>query len=129
VSSLRQNWLLNLFEGALVTVNLPSFRLDGRTAIVTGGAGGIGRAVAQGLAEAGAHVVVLDSDGSAAAKVANEIGAKASAAQADVTDGEAIVIGALALAIMGIRASKVGPIAPTAGDVNERSGRASSLAI
>jgi NAD(P)-dependent dehydrogenase (short-subunit alcohol dehydrogenase family) len=90
VSSLRQNWLLNLFEEALVTVNLPSFRLDGRTAIVTGGAGGVGRAVAHALADAGAHVVVLDSDGPAAAKVANEIGAKARAAQADVTDGDAI---------------------------------------
>jgi AAHS family 4-hydroxybenzoate transporter-like MFS transporter len=40
-----------------------------------------------------------------------------------------MLIAALALAIMGIRASKVGPIAPVAGDLNEQSGRASSLAI
>lgn len=33
-----------------------SFRLDGRTAIITGGCGGIGYEVARGLAEAGANV-------------------------------------------------------------------------
>lgn len=32
------------------------FRLDGRTVIITGGAGGIGTEIARGLAEAGANV-------------------------------------------------------------------------
>jgi sorbose reductase len=32
------------------------FRLDGRTVIITGGAGGIGVEIAKGLAEAGANV-------------------------------------------------------------------------
>jgi len=36
------------------------FSLKGRTAVVTGGARGCGLAFAQGLAEAGADVVVLD---------------------------------------------------------------------
>jgi NAD(P)-dependent dehydrogenase (short-subunit alcohol dehydrogenase family) len=73
-----------------VTINLQSFRLENRSAIVTGGGSGIGRAVAHMFADAGAHVVVLDSNGDAAAQVASEIGAKARAVKADVTDGSAI---------------------------------------
>ena len=42
------------------------FRLDGRVAVVTGGAQGIGLAICEALAEHGAHVVVADRDGAAA---------------------------------------------------------------
>jgi 3-hydroxybutyrate dehydrogenase len=48
--------------------------LNGRTAVVTGGASGIGRACALRLAAEGATVVVLDRDEAAAATVAAEIG-------------------------------------------------------
>ncbi|MGA8996196.1 MAG: 3-hydroxybutyrate dehydrogenase [Nocardioidaceae bacterium] len=48
--------------------------LAGRTALVTGGASGIGRAVATGLAERGAHVLVLDRDESGAKQVAADVG-------------------------------------------------------
>jgi len=61
--------------------------LDGRTAIVTGGASGIGRATAMRFAAEGAIVAVLDRDGDAAAQVAQEIGGSAHAI--DVRDGEA----------------------------------------
>lgn len=62
--------------------------LVGRTALVTGGASGIGRACAERLARAGASVVVLDRDGDAAARVAEAIGG--SARTADMSDLDAV---------------------------------------
>jgi 3-hydroxybutyrate dehydrogenase len=63
--------------------------LQGRTAVVTGGGSGIGRAVAHRLAADGATVVVLDRDEPAAAKVTAEIGG-ARAVPMDLTDLDAI---------------------------------------
>jgi len=48
-------------------------RLKGKVAIVTGGAGGIGRAFAQGLAREGARVVVADLDEPGARELASEL--------------------------------------------------------
>jgi gluconate 5-dehydrogenase len=42
---------------------LDRFRLDGRTAVVTGGSRGLGRAMAQGLAEAGADLILIGRAG------------------------------------------------------------------
>ena len=39
-----------------------AFSLQGQTAIVTGGAKGIGRAIARGMAKSGAFVAVFDRD-------------------------------------------------------------------
>jgi 3-hydroxybutyrate dehydrogenase len=64
--------------------------LDGRTAVVTGGASGIGRACALRLAEEGAAVVVLDRDEPAARAVAAEIGGGCRAIAVDLTDLDAI---------------------------------------
>lgn len=41
------------------------FRMDGKTVIITGGAGGIGYEIARGLAEAGANVCILPHHGAA----------------------------------------------------------------
>lgn len=63
--------------------------LSGKTAVVTGGAMGIGYGIAYRLAEAGAAVVVVDMNGEAAAEAAarlNDKGWKARAATADVSD-------------------------------------------
>ena len=62
---------------------------DGATAIVTGGASGIGRAVAEELAKRGCEVVLADLQIELAEEVALEIrvsGGKAEAAKIDVTD-------------------------------------------
>lgn len=48
--------------------------LAGKTAVVTGGASGIGAAIAGAFARAGATVTVADLDGEAAARVAGEVG-------------------------------------------------------
>ena len=60
------------------------FDLDGRTAVVTGAATGIGEGIATVLAAAGAHVVVADIDTDGAARVAAAVGG--TALDLDVTD-------------------------------------------
>ncbi|MBI3687523.1 MAG: 3-hydroxybutyrate dehydrogenase [Actinobacteria bacterium] len=63
----------------LLQVERPGPDLSGRTALVTGGAGGIGRACGGRLAAAGARVVLADVDGPAVAAAAAGIGAEATA--------------------------------------------------
>ncbi len=79
---------------------LQKFSLRGRTAIVTGGARGIGLACAEALAEAGARVVLADRDGPAAETAAARLrasGADADAIALDVTDAEQVERAAAAL--------------------------------
>jgi 3-hydroxybutyrate dehydrogenase len=62
--------------------------LDGRRALITGGASGIGRACAARLAEAGASVVVVDRDAEGAKRVAEAVGGQA--VTVDLSDLEAV---------------------------------------
>jgi NAD(P)-dependent dehydrogenase (short-subunit alcohol dehydrogenase family) len=59
-------------------------RLQDRTAIITGGAGGIGLATARRFAEEGARVVLVDVDDDAGERAAEEVGA--AYIRCDVTD-------------------------------------------
>ena len=66
------------------------FRLDGKVAVVIGGGSGIGEAVAIGAAGQGAHVVILDANGDAAARVAAAIGGVAAGGTLDIRNGPAV---------------------------------------
>ncbi len=65
-------------------------RLKGKTAIITGGARGIGRAIAEGYAREGARVCIADIDGRQCAETAGAIGGGAFGVRLDVTDMDSI---------------------------------------
>ena len=70
--------------------------LDGKTAVITGGASGIGREIARTFAGEGANVVVADlqneprEGGTPTVEVAHELGVDASFVECDVTDLDAL---------------------------------------
>lgn len=66
------------------------FRLDGRVALVTGGNGGLGLGIAQGLAAAGASVVVAGRSPEKNERALQVLGEPAIAVQCDVTDPAAV---------------------------------------
>ena len=69
-----------------------AYDLDGRTAVVTGGARGIGRAVAERLLASGANVMLWDIHRAAleAARAALDGGGRVDVATADVSDPDAV---------------------------------------
>lgn len=72
----------------------PLFDLTGRTALVTGSSRGLGRAMAEGLARAGARILVNGTDAArvdAAVKEMRQAGYDADAASFDVTSEEKVV--------------------------------------
>ncbi len=71
-------------------------RMTGRTVVITGGASGIGKGIANGLAAEGANVVIADLNLESAQAAAREIeaaGGNAIAAQVDVTKRASVVAG------------------------------------
>lgn len=65
----------------------PNRPLEGRRALITGGASGIGHACALAFADAGAHVTIADLDGDAATELAGTIGGEAWAVDLADLDG------------------------------------------
>ena len=72
---------------------MDELRLDGRLAVVTGGGSGIGLAIAQRFAEAGARLIILDLREIRAAEAATLIGSDTLSISCDVSN-EACVLGA-----------------------------------
>jgi 2-keto-3-deoxy-L-fuconate dehydrogenase len=66
------------------------FRLDHKTALVTGAGSGIGEAIARLFAAQGAYVVIADRDLSAAQRVAADLAGQAEAAAVDVADEQQV---------------------------------------
>lgn len=62
--------------------------LEGRVAIVTGGAGGLGSATVRQLVGGGMKVVIFDADEDRAERLADELGGAATAVGGDVTDDD-----------------------------------------
>jgi hypothetical protein len=72
---------------------LSLFNLSGKTALVTGGNGGIGSGMARGLAEAGADIIIFRIPGDKSkfpVQLASEIGRKVSVYDCDMSDTMAI---------------------------------------
>ncbi len=65
-------------------------RIDGSSALVAGGASGLGEATARLLHERGAHVTIADLNEERGSALASELGERAQFARADVTDGDSV---------------------------------------
>lgn len=71
-------------------MDLKTLSFAGRTALVTGGAQGIGQAIARQLAELDAKVIILDVNAEKAEETCREIGCGCSFRRVDLSDGDAL---------------------------------------
>ena len=83
------------------------FQLDGRKALVTGGASGIGAATCRALAGAGASVLIVDIDRAAADALASEL-PNSSILIFDITDESSVKQGLASLASLDILINNAG---------------------
>jgi rhamnulose-1-phosphate aldolase/alcohol dehydrogenase len=80
-------WPLELYKLSLAP---PPGELQGKVALITGAAGGIGRAIGESLAEAGACIVGFDLDAGGAAEAVASLGDLGVAVGGDVTSEESV---------------------------------------
>ncbi len=93
----------------------PSFRLEGRHALVTGAGRGIGVAIAAALAQQGAHVHLAARSGDEVEAVAESLrasGWRASPLVLDVTDAAAVRAAVDALPVLGVLVNNAGTNRP-----------------
>ena len=91
--------------------SVDSFRLDGKTALVTGAGRGIGRAIALAFATAGAELILVSRTRSQLDQVAHEIesgGGKARVMPFDVTDTAAMLVAFAGLSGLDILVNNAG---------------------
>jgi 2-keto-3-deoxy-L-fuconate dehydrogenase len=84
------------------------FRLDGRRAVVTGGASGIGEATCRVLAAAGASVTIIDIDIPRAKSLADQLPGDASVVDCDITSAGAVDTAFASLASLDILVNNAG---------------------
>ena len=80
-------WPLELYK---LSLRPPPGELQGKVALVTGAAGGIGRAVVEELAAKGACILAFDLDGDGATDAVDSLGEAGAAVGGDVTDEAAV---------------------------------------
>ena len=91
--------------------------LDGRSAIIAGGAGGLGSATVRRLRTNGVGVVVLDPDAGRAAALVNELGEGVVAVTGDSNDDDAVAAAIEAASRLGafsVAVSATGVVIPSA---------------
>ena len=106
-----------------MTSFLDSFRLDGRTALITGGARGIGAEIGRRMAEVGASVILADLNADAVRATAASIGPGVEGIPMDVTDSANISAALNALGATPdilVNNAGVADIGPTEETTDER---------